>query len=118
MEEKGRRRRWLRGFVFLIVLTLPIVSFAEFPAQWRYMITERNVNALKSQLDRGGDVNSRDEKGETLLIYAVKRNRPEIVKMLVEKGADISAKDESGKTALDYAKEFGYSEITQLLEGK
>ncbi len=57
-------------------------------------------------IDAGADVNARDERGNTALIYAAEA-RPAInlavTEMLVKAGADVNIKGEDGMTALMYA---------------
>src|SRR5260370_18447385 len=67
-----------------------------------------DVNAVKTLLDHGADVNIVDPLGRTPLMYAAASDNLslEVVKMLVEHGADVNAKDahklgaDSGRTAL------------------
>lgn len=67
-----------------------------------------NVEMTGILLDRGFDVNARDNWGETPLHNAISRDYLDIAKMLIEKGADINAvstvKDTTGKTPLHYAR--------------
>ena len=57
-------------------------------------------------IDSGADVNAKDERGNTALIYATEA-RPTInlavTEMLLKAGADVNAKDEGGMTALMHA---------------
>ena len=50
-------------------------------------------------------VNSRDEKGNTPLHVAVRRNGPEVVEKLLNAGADASLKNTSGFLPYDCAKD-------------
>ncbi|MBR1841579.1 MAG: ankyrin repeat domain-containing protein [Alphaproteobacteria bacterium] len=51
-----------------------------------------DTQALKKMIDAGLDVNSRDEEGDTLLLFTLANNdNLEIAKMLLEAGADINA---------------------------
>ena len=51
-----------------------------------------DTKALKKMIDDGLDVNSRDEEGDTLLLFALANNdNLEMAKMLLEAGADINA---------------------------
>ncbi|KFQ94974.1 2-5A-dependent ribonuclease, partial [Nipponia nippon] len=67
-------------------------------------------------LDRGVDVNSKDECGKTALILAVEMQSPDLVKALLEKGEiDIDDADEEGNTALMVAVEENDYDIAKLL---
>jgi ankyrin repeat protein len=118
MGEKNKVYVVLAGFALLIVLTLPLVSHGQISATLKYMMSEKNLNAFRNQLDQGADPNSKDPNGETLLIHAARMNRPDFVKLLIERGADVNTKDNTGKTALDYAKEMKNEELIKLIEGK
>ena len=64
---------------------------------------QRSLEVVKVLIDRGADVNAKDEKGETTLMYAARSGNLEVVKFLVDKGADVNAKDSNGATALSIA---------------
>lgn len=73
-----------------------------------------DLEKVKTEIDGGKNVNSKDIAGQTALMYASELGRLEVVKYLVEKGADINAK--SGRhgrgTALIYAS--GLNRITVM----
>ena len=59
---------------------------------------------LEEYIAKGADVNAKDERGYTPLIYAAKNNKnPEIIETLLKNGADIEAKDKIGSTPLMFA---------------
>jgi len=59
------------------------------------------LTAVKELLDKGANVNSKDDTGKTALLWvAPARDNPEMVKFLIAKGADVNAKDNDGETAL------------------
>ena len=70
-------------------------------------IRDGDLNAVKSRISEGEDVNSVDEKGMLPLQIATVFNRVEIVELLIDKGADVNGADiKFGQTAL-YAAAFG-----------
>jgi serine/threonine protein kinase len=87
-----------------------------FTAIWQ----QRDVNKVKSYLDRGVSANAKDANGSSLLHYAVTNNRVDIAKLLMARGADVNAiygKDEH--TVLHLAVLHQDGEMTKaLLEGK
>jgi ankyrin repeat protein len=60
-------------------------------------IGHRQVNSIKLLIEKGADVNAKDDHGNTVLMAA---SQAETIKLLIEKGADVNAKDEDGVTAL------------------
>jgi ankyrin repeat protein len=52
-----------------------------------YAASADHTNAIKLLLDKGADINVKDEYGETLLIQAVSASHVDVVKLLLEKGA-------------------------------
>ncbi len=66
----------------------------------------------------GADVNARDSRALTPLIFAVATEYPEprIIQTLLDGGADVNARDNMGETALDWAEKFGYPEVIAALK--
>ncbi len=58
------------------------------------------TQTIRLLLEKGADIEARDEQGQTPLIRAAAGAQARIVKLLLEKGAYIEAKDTSGATAL------------------
>ena len=56
-------------------------------------------------LERGADIEARDEAGRTPLIVAATCAKPKIVDMLLERGADTTAVDQTGRSAFRQAVE-------------
>jgi ankyrin repeat protein len=59
-----------------------------------------DIEAVKTALSSGGDVNLRDKQGRTPLLFAAAAGRQDIVNLLLEKGADPNIADNAGRTAL------------------
>jgi ankyrin repeat protein len=66
--------------------------------------SEGHIEAVKTHLAAGVDVNLKANDSWTPLQYAAWFGRKEIAELLIAKGADVNAKDASGKTPLDLAK--------------
>ena len=74
-----------------------------------------NINEVESLLNKGADVNAKDEDGETPLYRASFWNLVGIAKLLIENGADVNAKDTYGFTPLYWASYKGYADIAKFL---
>jgi serine/threonine protein kinase len=73
------------------------------------MVRSRDTKIIKEYLDRGFDVNARNENGYTLLnmaVYDYKQDSNEIINLLIDRGADISDDTHSPKEIRDKTKSF------------
>jgi len=70
---------------------------------------------VQTLLEKGGDVNARDQSGATPLMIAADQGNLDIVRLLLEKGADVNAKDGQDSSALIEASKRGFLEIVKLL---
>jgi ankyrin repeat protein/beta-lactamase regulating signal transducer with metallopeptidase domain len=59
-----------------------------------------NVEQVKSLIDKGADINTKNEVGRTPLHEAAYYSQREVAKVLIAKGANVNATDSSGKTPL------------------
>jgi ankyrin repeat protein len=65
-------------------------------------------------LEKGADVNAKDDDGRTALMLAAEKGHTEIVQLLLERGANVNTKIDE-KRILLWAAENGHTEIVQLL---
>ena len=72
--------------------------------------------AVQLHVDRGDDLNARDDRGLTPLMLAASRNRARICRVLIEAGADMSARDGAGNDALSIAQAAGAAECAAEIE--
>jgi ankyrin repeat protein len=64
-------------------------------------IRNNDLGSLKAGFTKSaGAVNTRDQRGSTLLMHAAAIGSPEAVKLLIDSGADVNAKNEVDATAL------------------
>jgi ankyrin repeat protein len=63
-------------------------------------------------IKKGANINAKNRRRETALIYAVRNDSKESVKILLEKGANPNIKTDYGKTAMDMSSE---PEIEKLI---
>ena len=74
---------------------------------------------MEALLKAGADVNARDVRGMTPLMFAVASDAPDpsIVKLFLDRGADLTVKGKDGETALDWARKFNRPDVLRLLGG-
>ena len=73
---------------------------------------------VRTFLEKGADINVKDEYDRTALMLAAYGGHTEIVKILLEAGADVNAEGKYGATALSFATAGNYVEIVRLLKEK
>ena len=76
----------------------------------------RHLNICRMLIDKGIDVNAKQEGGFTPLQEAAQNGQLELVELLLQHGADAAAKNDQGQTALDIARESNHPEVVKILE--
>ncbi len=61
------------------------------------------MSAVRFLLENGADVNTKDKKNFTLLMYCAQFGDLTLISLVLSYGAKVNLKDLSGFTALDYA---------------
>ena len=69
-------------------------------------------------LEKGADVNAKDNDGWTALMEASEYGKTEIVAILVEMGADVYEENNDGNTALMLARKKDHTNIVSMLQTK
>jgi ankyrin repeat protein len=73
---------------------------------------------VKTLLDAGADINAKDSRNMTPLMFAVATNHqdPALIRLLVERGADPTAQSKAGETAVDWARKVGAPAAIEILK--
>ena len=95
--------------------TTPVTVVKLAPTQLNLAISKGDLAKVQQLIEIGVDVNHRDERGKTPLMYAILYKQTEIVSYLIKKGADYRAEDSNGLTILDYAEKSKSEEILKLV---
>ena len=99
----------LRFLLLIALITCPALIVAgqnpdnasQTDAALRKAAQDGDIQAVEDLLAKGANVNAKDDKGRTALLWvAPARDNPEMAKLLLAKGADVNAKDNAGETAL------------------
>ncbi len=75
-----------------------------------------HLDICRMLIERGINVNAKQEGGFTPLHAAAQNSQLELVELLLEGGADASNKNDEGQTALDIARTNDHLEVAQRLE--
>jgi len=80
-------------------------------------IPHASPDMVKTLLDAGADVNAKDSRNMTPLMFAVATNHqnPAIIRMLLDRGADRTVQSNVGETAADWARKLGVPAGLELL---
>jgi hypothetical protein len=75
----------------------------------------RTGSDIEKLIQRGTDVNTRDNNGKTALHYAAENGHQQTVQKLIKLGADPNIRDQEGKTAWDLAIRNGHEGTAKAL---
>jgi ankyrin repeat protein len=81
-------------------------------------VYQDNFESVKSQLQSGADINKPQDmwsEQASILHFAVRLNRPEMVRLLIEEGAAVNARDGDDLTPMHIASWYGNLEMVKLL---
>jgi ankyrin repeat protein len=70
---------------------------------------------IQKELDKGTDVNAKNNNGDTPLLRALLFGHEEVAALLIAAGADVNAKTDAGVTPLDDAIAVNRTETADLL---
>ncbi|MBN2594634.1 MAG: ankyrin repeat domain-containing protein [Sedimentisphaerales bacterium] len=78
-------------------------------------INKKHTEIAQFLIEKGADVNIRDNRGRTPVHLAVETGQKDIVEALIAKGADLNVLDSNADNALTLARKNNQTEITELL---
>jgi serine/threonine-protein kinase len=90
------------------------------PTTLHAAVTRGNMNAVKSLLANGANINEKDQDGSTALMIAaggttyLTESLP-MVKVLIDERASLEARDSQGRTALHRAATYGKTDVVEFL---
>ena len=106
----------LRRTIALVLVVILAVAAAPAEAQSLHrMVKAGDIDGLTRVLATGADVNARDNRGRTALMYAVDKGYVLLVEPLLAAQADPNVRAPDGATALFIAAVHGHSEIISML---
>jgi ankyrin repeat protein len=80
-----------------------------------YLVVENELASVEWLVDRGADVNTRDDFGGTPLMHAAVLGYMELCEFLLSRGAIIEIHDDNGETAISKVAERGKREALDML---
>ena len=99
--------------LLLTIIAVVLLATTAFAAPIHDAARVGDLAGVQAELDKGVDVNEKDDGGYTLLHYASMRGHKEVAELLIANGADLNAKDGGGYTPLLHA--YFYAGLIELL---
>jgi hypothetical protein len=112
-------RSAFRAVALFLAVSLPQVAVHAATADNLFAaVKSKDLTALAAMVERGADVNARNDAGQTpLMMAAMEHDSEKLIDLLIYQGADIRARDKDGMTALMYAAQKGeLQNAEQLLQ--
>jgi ankyrin repeat protein len=78
-------------------------------------VAGRDLEVVRLLVERGADVNARQQVGYTPLMGAASSGREDLARLLLDHGADPALVNDEGKTAATIAREHGHGALGALL---
>ncbi len=66
------------------------------------LVESGDIESLRLRIARGSDLALTNEKGQSLIMWAVIWNQKEIIELLLQEGVNLEIRDKDGRTVLEY----------------
>ena len=109
-------KTWSFIVILMALLVIPVKYAFSDNSDLVKAAAEGNIVAVRSLIEQGKSVESRDKKGKTALIAASQNGHTVLVKLLLDKGAAVDAKTLRGSTAFYYAVQNHHIDSFKLLQ--
>ena len=106
----------LKTSVYLLVLAASFSAHADSFSDFFRAVRSDNASGVSSLIQRGFDPNTRDEKGQTGLLLALREPSPRVIDVLLaSKKTNVEARNENDESPLMLAAIKGQQELVQKL---
>jgi len=128
-NEPSRKRMAINRLLGRVVMSRDLARLdrllAKWP-EWRSLLGayvssaafNGDLSLIDELLNRGADIDDRNESGETTLTYMIVYNHPDAVKHMVERGANLKNVDVNGCSPLDWASRYSSRSLYDWLAAK
>ena len=86
--------------------------------EWTPLHAAANKETAELLIDKGADINAKDDTGGTPLFWAALEGNEEVAELLIRQGADVNAAGPKGWTALHWAVAMAQKKSVELLIGE
>ncbi|WP_272679504.1 ankyrin repeat domain-containing protein [Providencia sp. PROV032] len=90
------RAKWLVHLANILMISLIFMGKGMANPQANSLVSlaeQGNLQAVKSLVEQGANIEQRDLRQRTALMAATHENRVDVARYLIERGADVNAKD-------------------------
>lgn len=108
--------RFLKKSSYLLVLAASFVAHADTTVDFFRAVRADNVSGVKSLIQRGFDPNTRDDKGQTGLLLALREPSPRVIDaLLASPKTNVEARNENDESPLMLAAIKGQQDLVEKL---